>query len=78
MVQAADLELLRAHSAAHIAAVDSGFDVEVEGVPPTDIFVSDGTPAAARLSAGCVVEVRSASSLQMRIHDLSGRQAGLV
>ena len=26
-------------------------------MPPVDIFVSDGTPVAARLAAGCVVEV---------------------
>lgn len=62
-MQATDKELLRGHSAAHIAAVDSSFrraeagEGAVAQALPQDIFVSDGTPAAARLSSGCVIEV---------------------
>ena len=68
MVQATDPELLRGHSLAHIAAVDGGFrgaeadDGPVAQALPQDIFVSDGTPAAARLSSGCVIEVLPAFS----------------
>ena len=64
LAQATDEELLRGHSAAHIAAVDRGWGsggtpaggVEAEALPQ-DIFVSGGTPLAARLAAGCVIEV---------------------
>ena len=64
LAQATDEELLRGHSAAHIASVDRGWGggvAPVEGAEaealPQDIFVSGGTPLAARLSAGCVIEV---------------------
>lgn len=58
--QATDEELLAAHSADHIVAVDGGYDPEA-GPAIGDIYYSQGTAHAARVAAGSTVEVRAIS-----------------
>jgi acetoin utilization deacetylase AcuC-like enzyme len=52
---ATDEELLRVHSAAHVASVDA-FAAGGGGRIEVDTWVSPGSPMAARLAAGAVVE----------------------
>jgi acetoin utilization deacetylase AcuC-like enzyme len=56
---ATDEELLRVHSAGHIAAVDA-FAARGGGQIEVDTWVSPGSPLAARLAAGAVVDAVSA------------------
>jgi len=56
---AADAELARMHSAAHIAAVDGGYEAALAdglGLERGDMFYSPGTSHAARLAAGSVTD----------------------
>jgi acetoin utilization deacetylase AcuC-like enzyme len=55
---ATDEELLRVHSAAHIASVDA-FAARGGGQIEADTWVSTGSPLAARLAAGAVVDAVS-------------------
>jgi acetoin utilization deacetylase AcuC-like enzyme len=55
---ATDEELLRVHSAGHIAAVDT-FAATGGGQIEVDTWVSPGSPLAARLAAGAVVDAVS-------------------
>ena len=62
--EATDAELLRAHDAAHVAAVQTAFDPEGEPVQVAtvdddtgnDIFYTKDTSFGARMAAGCVTE----------------------
>jgi acetoin utilization deacetylase AcuC-like enzyme len=56
---ATDEELLRVHSPAHIASVDA-FAARGGGRIEVDTWVSTGSPLAARLAAGAVIEAVSA------------------
>ena len=56
---ATDEELLRVHSAGHVGAVDS-FAAQGGGRIEVDTWVSPGSPLAARLAAGAVVDAVSA------------------
>jgi hypothetical protein len=53
---ATDEELLRCHTAAHVASVDGSVDSASARPDDSDMYASAGTPLAARLAAGCVTD----------------------